>query len=99
MPMMRWIIFLSLLCIFAFALLLAYANGGFVELDYLVGSAQVHLSSALLGAAILGWLLGLLSCLGILYRIHREKRRLERVAHEAEAEIRNLRSLPFKNDR
>ncbi|HEV2110352.1 MAG TPA: LapA family protein [Gammaproteobacteria bacterium] len=97
--MTRWIILISLLCVFALALMLAYANGAIVRLDYLVGSEQVHLSSALLGAAVVGWLLGLVSSFSVVFRLRRESRRLQRSIREAEAEIRNLRSLPFKNER
>jgi hypothetical protein len=64
-----------------------------------VGSEQVHLSSALLGAAILGWLLGLVSGFTVIFRLKRESRRLMRSIREAEAELRNLRSMPFKNER
>lgn len=97
--MSRWITLISLFCIFAFALLLAYANGAIVRLDYLVGSEEVHLSSALLGAVVIGWFLGLLSSLTVIFRLRRERRRLKHSVREAEAEIRNLRNLPFKNDR
>ena len=97
--MIRWITLISLLCLFALALLLAYANGGMVQLDYLVGSEEVHLSSALLGAAVLGWLLGLVSGFTVVFRLKRESRRLQRSLQEAEAEIRNLRSVPFKHER
>jgi lipopolysaccharide assembly protein A len=96
--MMRWIAFIVLMCVFIFALLLAYANGTTVLLDYLMGSARVHLSSALLGATIIGWILGLLSSLAIIFRLKRENWRLKRSVREAEAEIRNLRNLPLKND-
>jgi uncharacterized integral membrane protein len=97
--MTRWIVLLSLLLIFSLALLLAYANGTLVVLDYLVGSEQVHLSSALLGAAVIGWLLGLVSSFTVIFRLRRDARRLERSIREAEAEIRNLRSVPFKHER
>jgi lipopolysaccharide assembly protein A len=97
--MTRWITLVSLLCVFALALMLAYANGAVVRLDYLVGSEQVHLSSALLGAAVIGWLLGLVSSFVVVFRLRRESRRLQHSIREAEAEIRNLRSLPFKNER
>lgn len=97
--MIRWMTLISLLCVFALALMLAYANGVSVRLDYLVGSGQVHLSSALLGAAVIGWLLGLVSSFTVVFRLRRERRALKRAMREAEAEIRNLRSLPFKNDR
>ena len=97
--MARWITLISLLFVFALALMLAYANGAIVHLDYLVGSEQVHLSSALLAAAVVGWLLGLVSSFTVVFRLRRESRRLQRSIREAEAEIRNLRSLPFKNDR
>jgi len=97
--MIRWVTLVSFLCVFALALILAYANGAIVRLDYLVGSDQVHLSSALLGAAVVGWLLGLISSFTVVFRLRREARRLKRSVQEAEAEIRNLRNLPFKNER
>jgi uncharacterized integral membrane protein len=97
--MTRWIVLASLLLVFSLALLLAYANGALVELDYLVGSEQVHLSSALLGAAVVGWLLGLVSSFTVIFRLRRDARRLQRSIREAEAELRNLRSVPFKHER
>ena len=96
--MLRWTAIILLLCLFLMALLLAYANGVTITLDYLAGSMQVHLSSALLGAAITGWLLGLLSSLAVIFRLKRESWRLKRSIRDAEAEIRNLRNLPLKND-
>jgi len=97
--MLRWITLFSLLIVFALALLLAYANGSIVELDYLVGSEQVHLSSALLGAAVVGWLLGLVSGFTVVFRLRREARRLKRALRDMEAEIRNLRSVPYRHER
>ncbi|MDE2196557.1 MAG: LapA family protein [Gammaproteobacteria bacterium] len=96
--MLRWTAIILLLCLFLLALLLAYANGVAITLNYLAGSMQVHLSSALLGAAIIGWLLGLLSSLAVIFRLKRESWRLKRSIRDAEAEIRNLRNLPLKND-
>jgi lipopolysaccharide assembly protein A len=96
--MLRWIAIVVLICIFIVALLLAYANGTTVVLDYLTGTTRVHLSSALLGAGIVGWLLGLLSSLAIIFRLKREAWKLKRSVRNAEAEIRNLRNLPLKND-
>lgn len=96
--MLRWITLISLFLVFVAALLLAYANGAIVELDYLVGSDQVHLSSALLGAAVVGWLLGLVSGFTVVFRLRRQVRRLKRAISEAETEIRNLRSVPFRHD-
>jgi uncharacterized integral membrane protein len=97
--MLRWMTFISLFLVFALALLLAYANGALVRLDYLVGSEQVHMSSALLGAAVIGWLLGLASGLGVVFRLKRELRRQKRSLVEAESELRNLRNLPSQHDR
>jgi len=96
--MLRWITLIVFLALFVAALLLAYANGTVVTVDYLVGRIQVHLSSALLGAAIIGWLLGLLSSLAVIFRLKREAWKLKRSIRDAEAEIRNLRNLPLKND-
>ena len=97
--MLRWITLFSLLIVFALALLLAYANGAIVQLDYLVGSEEVHLSSALLGAAVAGWFLGLVSGFTVVFRLRREARRLKRALRDMEAEIRNLRSVPYHHER
>jgi uncharacterized integral membrane protein len=97
--MLRWITLISLFLVFALALLLAYANGALVRLDYLVGSEEVHMSSALLGAAVIGWLLGLASAFGVLFRMRRDLRRQKRSLDEAESELRNLRNAPVKHDR
>ncbi|MGH8371433.1 MAG: LapA family protein [Gammaproteobacteria bacterium] len=96
--MLRWIAIIIFLCVFAVALLFAYANGNTVQVSYLIGDLRVHLSSALLGAAIIGWLLGLLSSLAVIFRLKREAWKLKRSIRDAEAEIRNLRNLPLKND-
>lgn len=96
--MLRWIAIIILVLIFLAALLLAYANGATVELHYIVGTIHVRLASALLGAAIIGWLFGLLSSLAVIFRLKRETWRLRRSISDAEAEIRNLRNLPLKND-
>ncbi|HEY4127928.1 MAG TPA: LapA family protein [Gammaproteobacteria bacterium] len=97
--MLRWITLISLFLVFALALLLAYANGAMVRLDYLVGSEEVHMSSALLGAAVIGWLLGLASAFGVLFRARRDLRRQKRSLDEAESELRNLRNASVKHDR
>jgi putative membrane protein len=97
--MLRWITIISLLLVFALALLLAYANGALVRLDYLVGSEEVHMSSALLGAAVIGWVLGLASAFGVLFRLKRDLRRQKRSLDETESELRNLRNAPVKHDR
>lgn len=96
--MLRWLILILLLCVFVVALLLAYANGGIVTVSYLAGEIHMHLSSALLGAAVIGWLLGLLSSLAVIFRLKREAWKLKRSIRDSEAEIRNLRNLPLKND-
>jgi len=97
--MFRWITFISLFLVFALALLLAYANGALVRLDYLVGSEQVHMSSALLGAAVIGWLLGLASGFSVVWRLRRDLRRQKRMLDEAESEVRTLRNVPPPHDR
>ena len=97
--MLRWITFISLFLVFALALLLAYANGALVRLDYLVGSEEVHLSAALLGAGVIGFLIGLASAFGVLFRMKRDLRRQRRSLDEAESELRNLRNTPPPHER
>lgn len=96
--MVRWIAVVIVLCIFAAALFLAYANGSMVTLDYIAGRAHLHLASVILGAAVVGWILGIISSLLIIFRLKRETWRLRRSVRNAEAETRNLRNLPLKND-
>lgn len=96
--MLRWVAVVVVLCIFAAALFLAYANGSVVTLDYIAGRAHVHLASAILGAACVGWILGIISSLLVIFRMKRETWRLRRALRDAEAEIRNLRNLPLKDD-
>lgn len=96
--MTRWITVISLLLVFIVALLLAYANGAMVTLDYLVGSDEVHLSSALLGAAVVGWVLGLAGGFAVVWRLKRDLRRQQRSLDELESELRNLRK-PSQNER
>ncbi|MGH8280345.1 MAG: LapA family protein [Gammaproteobacteria bacterium] len=96
--MLRWIAVVIVLCVFAAALILAYANGALVTLDYVAGRVRVHLASAILGAAFVGWILGIASSLLVIFRLKRETWRLRRSLRDAEAEIRNLRNLPLKND-
>lgn len=97
--MLRWITLISLVLVFILALYLAYANGAMVRLDYLVGSEEVHLSAALLGAAVIGWLLGLASGFTVVWRLRRELRRQQRMLDEAESEVRNLRRVPSQHER
>jgi uncharacterized integral membrane protein len=97
--MLRWITFISLFLVFALALLLAYANGALVRLDYLVGSEEVHLSAALLGAGVIGFLIGLASAFGVLFRMKRDLRRQRRSLDETESELRNLRNTPPPHER
>ena len=97
--MLRWITVISLVLVFILALLLAYANGEMVKLDYLAGSEEVHLSSALLGAAVIGWLLGLASGFSVVFRLRRDLRRQKRMLDEAASEVRNLRDLASKHER
>jgi lipopolysaccharide assembly protein A len=97
--MLRWITIISLFLVFVLALLLAYANGALVRLDYLVGSEEVHMSSALLGAAVIGWILGLASAFSVVWRLRRDLRRHKRMLDEAESEVRNLRNVPPPHER
>ena len=97
--MLRWITPVSLVLVFILALYLAYANGAMVKLDYLVGSEEVHLSAALLGAAVIGFLLGLASSFMVVWRLRRELRRQKRMLDEAASEVRNLRGLASKHER
>lgn len=67
-------------------------NGAAVELDLLFAGVATTTGRALVGAFVLGWLVGLAAAFGALARLARERGRLRRHLRLAEAEVRTLRA-------
>lgn len=75
----------------------AWLNFEPVTIVLWVRSYEVELPYALFVALVLGWLLGVVSTVGIIVSQLRELRRLKRSVKLAETEINNLRSIPIRN--
>ncbi len=79
---------------------LALVCAGFVRLnatptslDLYFSSLPVSLGQALIGAVLIGWLLGLAGALAWIWRLKREAWQLRRSLKLAEGEVRTLRAL------
>ncbi|TAM09559.1 MAG: DUF1049 domain-containing protein [Nevskiaceae bacterium] len=95
--MLRTLGLLCLVVIFCLVAAIGYFNLAAVQFDYLFGSTEIHLVLLLLIVFALGVGLTLLCCsIGLLGQ-HRELRRLRRQLNQAEAELKNLRTLPLKS--
>lgn len=75
----------------------AWLNAGPVSIDLWVDKYELSLPFVLFIALLAGWLLGIVSMIGIITRQMREVRRLRRSVTLAETEINNLRSIPIRN--
>ncbi len=73
-------------------------NSHLVELNYYLGSASFSLSLLLLISLSIGLFLGVLMMLPTVVRGKYRKRKLHQLLKQNEAEIRNLRTFPFKDD-
>ncbi|MGI9342190.1 MAG: LapA family protein [Gammaproteobacteria bacterium] len=81
----------------ALAIAFAAMNEGVIELELGFMATEVQKSLALTGAFGVGWLFGLF-CTGlVLLKSVGERRKLRRSLSLAEAEVRNLRSMPIQD--
>jgi len=72
-------------------------NADPVPFNYYFGSRELPLSLIMTGALGLGVLLGILSCMGLIFGIKRENLSLRRKSQLASQEVNNLRALPLKD--
>ncbi len=92
--MLRFLLFLIVLVA---SLGFALINAEVVQIDYYFGHWDVPLSLTLVITAVAGALFGVVSCLGIIFRLKREVSRLRKTVKLSETEIMNLRSIPIKD--
>ena len=97
--MLRYLRLTLFFLLFFVALIFTWVNVEPIELYYLAGSLEIPLPVALWAAVLLGTILGILASAGIILRLKRENRRLQRSARVAEKEVINLRNLPIKDGR
>ncbi|MBL6749398.1 MAG: DUF1049 domain-containing protein [Nevskia sp.] len=92
--MLRLLVVLLLVVVFALGAALGYFNSQNVQFDYLFGSVQVRLVVLVVATVLVSALLTLLLCAGRLLGLAAELRRVRRELRNAETELKNLRNLP-----
>lgn len=95
--MLRIVRFVLFLIILIAGLGFALLNTELVRINYYFGQWEMPLSLTLVIAAAVGALFGVISCLGIVFRLKREVSHLRRTVKLSEKEIMNLRSIPIKD--
>ena len=79
------------------AIAFAALNPGVITLDLAFMETEVQKSLALTTAFGAGWLFGLLCAVLVLLKSAGDRRKLRRSLSLAEAEVRNLRSMPIQD--
>lgn len=87
-----------MLLVIAFTVSFALLNNQSVAVDYYFGTLELPLTALIFLALVAGWCLGGLSFFKYIVKIKLESREANRAANLAEAEVKNLRKLPLKND-
>lgn len=89
------------LIIFLFFLLLgasfAVLNSAPVLLDYYFSSIELPLSVVLIAFMVLGVVLGVFACSGLVLRLKHENSTLKRKASLVNQEVKNLRTIPIRD--
>ena len=80
-----------------FAAVFAKLNTEIIQLDLLFARYELAQSFVIIGALIIGVILGLAIASLFLLRVTSERRKLRRALSTAETEITSLRSLPLQN--
>lgn len=80
-----------------FAAVFASWNTDIISVDFLFARYELPQSVVIIGALVIGVLIGLLGATLFLLRIASDRRRLRRALRTAETEITSLRSLPLQN--
>lgn len=72
-------------------------NADSVQFNYYFGSRELPLSLIMTAALGVGVLLGMVSCMGLMFGMKRENLSLRRKSQLASQEVNNLRALPLKD--
>lgn len=95
--MLKTLGLLLLLLIFCVGVAVGYFNDTPVKFDYLVGSVDIQLVVLLLLVFAFAVVLTVILCGIRMLGQHAQIRRLRRQLRESETELKNLRSLPVKD--
>jgi len=96
--MRRILILLASLIVVVLGILFAVLNAEPVILNYYFGRQTMPLSLVLVLAMLVGAVLGVLACSGVLVRQRRTIHKLRRAAELAEKEVENLRAIPIRDE-
>lgn len=94
---MRILSYIFLLVIILLGVSFATLNSGVVTLNYYLGHKTMPLSLLLVSVFIIGCLLGVLVCLGIVIKLKLKIYRLRQRLKLAEKEVANLRAIPLQD--
>lgn len=92
--MPRILILIVLMIVLSLGACVGYFNAQSVEFFYLVGSIKLPLIALIIGIFLIGVALTLLLCMGRIFGLKGQVRRLRRQLLDAETELKNLRNLP-----
>ena len=95
---MRFFKLLFILLVMLVGAAFAVMNAENVNLNYYFGSTDLPLSVVLVAAVCVGAVLGMLAGLAGLASLKRENASLRREARLATQEVKNLRTMPMKDD-
>ena len=95
--MIGFLKFLFVFIIVVIGLAFHIKNDSLVTLNYYLGTIDVSLSVVVIASVLIGVLLGVITSLGIIVPLRREKSKLKKAIKTAEQEVSNLRSIPLKD--
>jgi len=95
--MIGFLKFLFVLIIVAIGLAFHVRNDTNVTIDYYLGTIDVSLSVVVIASLLIGALLGMITSLGMIVPLRRERSKLRKTIKTAEQEVSNLRSIPLKD--
>lgn len=93
---LAYIIFSLVLLIIG--ILFAVLNADPVSLHYYFGDKQLPLSLIIIGTLIVGAIMGVIASAAVVFKLKRENARLRRLTELSEKELKNLRTLPIKDE-
>jgi putative membrane protein len=95
--MIGFIKFLFVVIIVAIGLAFHVKNDTMVTINYYLGTVDVSLSVVVIASLLIGALLGMITSLGMMVPLRRERSKLKKSVKTAEQEVSNLRSIPLQD--
>lgn len=95
--MIGFLKFLFVVIIVAIGLAFHVRNDTVVTIDYYLGTIDVSLSVVVIASLLIGAFLGMITSLGIIMPLRRERSKLRKTVKTVEQEVSNLRSIPLKD--